>query len=174
MRIATEQPGVALRPWTAEDLPTLCRNVNSRAVWRNLTDPTPPPYTEDVIKDWIATVTTPSRSTYLAIEVEGESAGAIAIEAFEGISCRTGNFGYWLAEAYWGRGIATAAVRAMVTFAAEHLSFARLEAVVFAWNPPSMRVLEKSGFVREGVLRRSVFKDGEIIDKIMYAHLIGT
>ena len=34
-----------------------------------------------------------------------------------------------------------------------------------------MRVLEKSGFVREGVLKRSVFKDGQLIDSIMYARV---
>jgi RimJ/RimL family protein N-acetyltransferase len=34
-----------------------------------------------------------------------------------------------------------------------------------------MRVLEKSGFVREGVLRRSVEKDGQIIDAVVYARL---
>ena len=48
---------------------------------------------------------------------------------------------------------------------------ARLEAPVFEWNAASMRVLEKCGFTKEGVLRRSVFKDGEIIDSVMYARV---
>ncbi|SEA20235.1 GNAT family N-acetyltransferase [Variovorax sp. YR216] len=47
------------------------------------------------------------------------------------------------------------------------------EASVFEWNPASMRVLEKVGFTREGVLRRSVFKDGRRIDSVMYAMLRG-
>ena len=51
-------------------------------------------------------------------------------------------------------------------------SFRRLEAPVFAWNPASMRVLEKSGFVREATLRQSVTKDGELIDSVLYAHYI--
>jgi RimJ/RimL family protein N-acetyltransferase len=45
----------------------------------------------------------------------------------------------------------------------------RLEAAVFAWNPASMRVLEHCGFEREGVSRASVFKDGELIDRVVYA-----
>lgn len=45
----------------------------------------------------------------------------------------------------------------------------RLQAPEFAWNPASVRVLEKVGFVREGVLRRSVTKDGALIDSVMYA-----
>ncbi len=43
------------------------------------------------------------------------------------------------------------------------------DAAVFARNPQSMRVLEKVGFVREGIRRRSVFKDGQLIDSVMYA-----
>ena len=82
---------------------------------------------------------------------------------------RTATFGYWLGQAHWGKGIATAAARALKehALAGEHLK--RLEAAVFEWNPASMRVLEKAGFVREGVLRKSVFKDGQLIDQVMYA-----
>jgi RimJ/RimL family protein N-acetyltransferase len=49
--------------------------------------------------------------------------------------------------------------------------FTRLEAPVFSWNLASMRVLEKVGFVREGILRRSVFKDGQFTDSVMYAQV---
>jgi RimJ/RimL family protein N-acetyltransferase len=45
----------------------------------------------------------------------------------------------------------------------------RLEAPVFAWNPASMRVLEKCGYAKEGVMRKSVVKDGEVIDSVLYA-----
>ncbi len=57
----------------------------------------------------------------------------------------------------------------MAEYARLNLPFARLEAGVFGWNTPSMSVLEKVGFVREGILKRSVFKDGELIDRVMYA-----
>ena len=63
------------------------------------------------------------------------------------------------------------AVRAIVAHATGALGFARLEAPVFAWNPASMRVLEKCGFDREAVMRKSVFKDGELIDSVLYAKL---
>ena len=59
----------------------------------------------------------------------------------------------------------------MASYAFSSLPLARLEAPVFAWNPASMRVLEKSGFAKEGVLRQSVFKDGELIDSVLYARL---
>jgi len=63
----------------------------------------------------------------------------------------------------------TAAVRFTAEYVFEHFDVVRLEASVFEWNPGSMRVLEKSGFVREGVLRRSVLKDGHVIDSVLYA-----
>jgi RimJ/RimL family protein N-acetyltransferase len=65
----------------------------------------------------------------------------------------------------------TAAVRGTVEFIFGHSDLLRLEAPVFEWNPPSMRVLEKCGFIREGVLRRSIEKDGQIIDAVLYARL---
>ena len=73
---------------------------------------------------------------------------------------------------YWGRGIATAAVSRVAPYALEHFGLARLESPVFEWNPASMRVLEKCGFQREGVLRRSIVKDGELIDQAIYARVI--
>ena len=53
------------------------------------------------------------------------------------------------------------------------MPLARLQAPVFAWNPASMRVLEKVGFHREAVLRKSVFKDGQLIDSVLYALILG-
>ncbi len=84
---------------------------------------------------------------------------------------KSARFGYWLGEPWWGRGIMTAAAKATADFVLAHYDFVRLEAAVFAWNPASMRVLEKAGFEREGVLRQSVWKDGRIADAVLYARL---
>src|SRR5690606_8588626 len=99
-----------------------------------------------------------------AIEVDGEAVGGVGAEPGVGVDALSAHFGYWLGRAYWGRGIMTAACRAVAEHLLTQFDLVRLEARVFAWNPASMRVLEKSGFEREGVLRRSVFKDGELID----------
>ena len=110
-----------------------------------------------------------SEPTNWAIEVNGKVAGGIGVDLGEGVFARSAHFGYWLGEPYWGHGIGTVAVRAASEYALDHFGLARLEAPVFAWNPASMRVLEKSGFVREGILRKSVFKDGQLIDQVLYA-----
>ena len=57
------------------------------------------------------------------------------------------------ALAAWGRGIASAALQGFTTYAFDAFALERIFAQVFAWNPASMRVLEKAGYRREGVLR---------------------
>ncbi|KAF8684406.1 hypothetical protein HU200_044299 [Digitaria exilis] len=78
--------------------------------------------------------------------------------------------GYRVARAQWGRGVATRAVRA----AAEDVFAAwpwlrRLEAVADVENPASQRVLEKAGFVREGVLRKYIVLKGRPRDMVMFS-----
>lgn len=107
-----------------------------------------------------------------AIEFSGETVGGIGAMAGEGISHQTAQFGYWLGESFWGKGIATASARALTAFLESEHAFARLEAPVFIWNPASMRVLEKVGFIRESIRPNSVTKDGCLIDSVMYAYLI--
>jgi len=169
MLLPTDLPGCHLRSWKTEDKPALIRNANNRKIWRNLTEIFPHPYTEADAEYWLSFANQATASIHLAIELDGEAVGGIGVIAGEGIACHTGHFGYWLGEAHWGKGVATAAARAMVAHAFSRSQFARLEAPVFEWNPPSMRVLEKVGFVREGVLKRNVFKDGQLVDSVMYA-----
>jgi RimJ/RimL family protein N-acetyltransferase len=126
-------------------------------------------YTEADADHWLSVASIPGPSIRLAIELNGQAVGGIGVIAGEGVGRYTGRFGYWLGESVWGRGVATAAARAAAAHALAQRQFARLEAAVFSWNPPSMRVLEKMGFIREGVLRKSVFKDGQLIDSVMYA-----
>ena len=85
---------------------------------------------------------------------------------------RSAEIGYWLGEPFWGRGIATAALRALTDYAFANHDIVRLDAGVFEWNPASMRVLEKVGYVLEGRLRKSVTKDGQTIDGFLYAKVL--
>jgi ribosomal-protein-alanine N-acetyltransferase len=160
-----------VRNWAAHDKESLLRFADNRSVWRNLTHRFPHPYTEADADSWLALQARAVVSTNWTIEVDGLAAGGIGVEPGEGVYIRSARFGYWLGEPFWGRGIMTAAVRATVDYVFAHLELVRLEAPVFEWNPPSMRVLEKCGFVREGVLRQSIFKDGELIDAVLYARL---
>ena len=168
MELRTDLDSCILRPWAASDTESLVRFANNRAVWRNLLDSFPHPYSRADAEYWIAH-TRANHGLHFAIQSGGEAVGGIGIVPQSDVAIRTAHFGYWLAEHAWGKGIATAAARAMARYAFEAFPLARLEAPVFAWNPASMRVLEKCGFLREGALRHSVFKDGQLIDSVLYA-----
>lgn len=160
-----------VRDWTAGDRESLVRLANNRNIWRNLTHRFPHPYTEADAYAWLSFLARMPESTHWAIEVDASAVGGIGVMLGEGVYEKSGDFGYWLGEPYWGRGIMTAAVRATSAYALSRFGLVRLEARVFAWNPASMRVLEKCGFVREGVLQSSVFKDGEVVDSVLYARV---
>lgn len=158
-----------IRDWQFSDEAALVAVANNRNIWRNLHDRFPYPYTQADARYWFSLLVEMPEPTYWAIEMKGVAIGGIGVDLGEGIFAKSGRFGYWLGEQYWGRGIMSEAVRLTSDHALNHFDLTRLEASVFAWNPPSMRVLEKAGFVREGVLRRSVFKDNQLIDLVLYA-----
>ena len=61
--------------------------------------------------------------------------------------------GYWLGEAYWGRGIVTEALVLVTRARVRTANLLRLFALPFADNVGSIRVLEKAGYVREAILQ---------------------
>jgi len=159
-----------LRPWRLDDAEPIAKYANNRNIWRNLRDRFPHPYSLQDAHDFLAgrveigsslgVQRAPTIETSFAIEVDGEAAGSIGLLLNDDIHRGTAELGYWLAEPHWGRGIATEAARAMVAYGFEHLELRRIEAVVFAWNPASARVLEKTGLTLEARLRKQVIKDG--------------
>lgn len=171
--ITTELPHCTLRPWQADDLPALLHHANNRAVWLNMADIFPHPYTQADGEFWLSIAGQAGPNLNLSIVVDGQAAGGIGLMAGEGNFRHTALVGYWLGQDHWGRGVATAALSALVAHAWAELPFERLEARVFAWNPASMRVLEKAGFSREGLHPRSITKDGQVIDSVMYGCVRG-
>lgn len=166
MRIAT--PSATLRSWHEGDIPALVKYAASSRIAAMLRDGFPHPYTEADARRFIALAAEPSGNLLLAIEVDGEAVGGIGIHRFSDVYRRTAEIGYWLAEPFWGRGIATDAVRAIVPVAFEQYDIVRLQAIPFSSNPASMRVLEKSGFSREAVHRQAVTKNGLTLDEVVY------
>jgi len=160
-----------LRPWRADDAPALARNANDREVWRNMRDAFPHPYTLREAHAWLETALGTRPVRLFAIDCEGEAVGGIGIGVFTDVYRRTGEIGYWLAQKHWNRGIVSEAVGAITTYAFGALDLERVQSGVFAWNPASMRVLEKCGYEREGVQRRAAFKDGRFVDLVLYARL---
>jgi RimJ/RimL family protein N-acetyltransferase len=162
---------VVIRPWRDSDQADLVAAAADRRIWRNLDERFPHPYTPADADWWIAHASADGDTLNLAIEIDGRAAGGIGVRPGPGVRDRTGVLGYWLGAAHWGRGIASATVAAFADAVLASERYVRLEATVFAWNPASMRVLEKCGFTREGVLRAAVWKDDALIDAVMYARI---
>ena len=158
-----------IRNWAPSDKAALVRFANNRNIWRNLSHRFPHPYTDADADWWFSFLAGMPEPTLWAIEVDGLAVGSIGVLLGEGIYGKSAEFGYWLAEPYWGRGIMTDAVKTASRYAMDRFDLIRLESPVFEWNPASMRVLEKCGFEREGVLRASAVKDGQVIDRVLYA-----
>ncbi|HOV04003.1 MAG TPA: GNAT family protein [Hyphomicrobiales bacterium] len=79
--------------------------------------------------------------------------------------------GYWMGSRFAGRGLMSAAVRALQPFAFGRLGLHRIEAACLPGNAASQALLEKVGFVREGYARRYLCIDGEWQDHLLYACL---
>ena len=158
-----------LRAWQPGDEESLVSHANNRTIWRNLRDAFPHPYTSADAKRWIETANPTTPVTNFAIVVNGEAAGAIGLLLKEDVFRRSAEIGYWLGEEFWGRGIVTEAVRAMTDYAFNNFDLCRVYAGVFEWNPASMRVLERAGYEFECRMKKSVTKDGETIDELIYA-----
>jgi RimJ/RimL family protein N-acetyltransferase len=81
---------------------------------------------------------------------------------------KTAEIGYWIAEPYWGRGIATEAVRLLKHYAFASFDILRLQAEVFQHNTASMRVLQKNGFMQEAIHHRAVIKNGVLMNNHLW------
>jgi ribosomal-protein-alanine N-acetyltransferase len=85
---------------------------------------------------------------------------------------RRAEAGYDLARAYWGQGIASEALRAIIRFGFDQLNLNRIYARTIADNHESVRLLERIGFQREGTARKHSWEDdGTFHDSAMYGLL---
>ncbi len=158
-----------LRPWRQSDLVSLVENANSRAIWLNLRDLFPFPYREEDGRRWLEYATGLDPALHFAIQRDGVAVGGAGVMPGKDVERISGEVGYWLGEAHWGRGLATAGVRELVTYAFTVLALRRVFAVPFARNTASVRVLEKVGFRREGLLVESAVKNGKLESQVIYA-----
>jgi ribosomal-protein-alanine N-acetyltransferase len=157
-----------LRPLRREDAPAIARHANNPNVAMHLRDRFPHPYsTGDALSFFEYAAQTPAECV-ACIDLGGEAAGAIGLQFRTDIERCSAELGYWLGEPFWGRGIATAAIRCFLSWAMPRFELTRAYAEVFADNPASARVLEKAGFVRVGMLRKAAIKHGSYHDYVLY------
>jgi ribosomal-protein-alanine N-acetyltransferase len=158
-----------VRAWQTSDAASLVEHANNINVAKYLRDRFPHPYTNRDAKDFLRHATARVDAGNLAIEFGGAAVGGIGFVPGTDVERFSAEIGYWLGEAFWGRGIATEALELVTGHAFAELKFLRLFALPFADNSGSIRVLEKAGYVREGLLRSSSVKNGFVKDQVMYA-----
>lgn len=157
-----------LRPWKTDDLESLVKYANNWNIAKYLTDQFPHPYTKESGEKFIEYASKGVPTNIFAIVINKEACGGIGIHPQNDIYKKNAELGYWLAEPYWGKGIATKAIAEMVRYAFANFDIDRIFAKPFGSNAGSQRVLEKNGFILEGRFRKTIYKNGAYEDELVY------
>jgi RimJ/RimL family protein N-acetyltransferase len=113
-----------------------------------------------------------SRAGFAILSPDDEFLGMVAIVDLD-LAGRQGEIGYIVASAARGRGIAGRALRLVSAWALGELGLERVELRISSDNEPSLRVAERLGFVRDGVLRSLHLKEDVRSDMAVYSLLRG-
>jgi RimJ/RimL family protein N-acetyltransferase len=131
-----------------------------------------PDYTLQEAEEWIATHAEGRASgthyQFAIVEREERFLGGCGLSEVNTVH-RLANLGYWVRSSATGRGVAPAAVRALVDWAFRETEIIRLEIVAAVDNRRSQRVALKAGALREGVLRDRLVLHGRAHDAVMHS-----
>ena len=131
----------------------------------------PYPYTHEDADRWLRFVNQTTRkhgeTRQFAIRCGKELAGGFEFRHLH--PGHKGEIGYWLGSPFRGRGMMTEVVGAACRYARERWSLERIEAFVYLHNHASIRVLERNGFCREGLLKKFYRKNDALLDGLLLA-----
>ena len=162
---------ISLRPWTIADASILTTYFNNINIWKNLRDYIPHPYILKDAEEFITGQAAIDPALNLAILNAQEIVGGIGIILQEDVYKMNVELGYWIAEPFWGQGIATIAVGLMTEYVFNTFAINRVVAEVFDYNKASMRVLEKNGYYLESVRRKGILKNDLLADDFVWVKL---
>ncbi|HDN79985.1 MAG: N-acetyltransferase [Chloroflexi bacterium] len=161
---------VRLRAPEREDLPLFVRWLNDTEVTRYLTLYWPLSMAEE--EQWFENLLKRENDRVFVIETEeGKPIGNMGLHNIDWKN-RKAVLGIFIGEKdYWGKGYGTDAIKTLLRFAFEELNLNRVELRVFEFNTRAIRCYEKCGFVTEGRLRQSLFRNGRYHDELVMAVL---
>lgn len=169
--ILSENKRFILRTIQKSDELDIVKNINDKTISRN-TAAIPYPYELKDARNWINKCLKEQKkkepeafSFYIVID--DEVVGCIGLHNIR--KEHKAEIGYWLSRRYWGKGIMSEALKIVTGFGLKKLKLKRIYAGAYVFNLPSMRVLEKNGYKLEGIMRKSVKKNGKFFDKYLYA-----
>ncbi len=160
---------VRLRGLQPDDAPALREQADNLAVWRNLLEGFPHPYTLADAEAWCSGAWRQGGWVW-GIEHEGAVIGCIGLRPESGWLRCNAEVGYWIGQPFWRRGITTEALRLVTAWAwAERAELSRIYAPIFAWNEGSQAVARSAGYALEARWPQSAFKAGQLIDRVVWA-----
>ena len=135
-----------------------------------LSDRLPNPYTEADADWWLGMVSENEgkEGVWRSIWADGELVGSISVERKDEGGKTIGEIGYMILTLWWSQGIGTEAVSQICEIAFRELELQQIIGQVFPENVASARVLEKNGFLMEGMLAGAIMKQGKVMDLIAY------
>ena len=162
-----------LRELVVGDAASLQRYADDKAVWLNLFEGFPSPYTLADATAWCeGSSRSPALGLVWGIELEGNVIGCISVRQDKGWLRCSAEVGYWIGRPFWQRGITSAALKIVCGWAWESLpELTRIYAPIFARNAGSQAVAKSCGFEQEGVFKQSAIKAGKVIDRTQWALL---
>ncbi len=161
---------IQLRKLHISDAPKIALMLNNKKIWDQLRDYIPFPYTEKDGEEFIAFVhSQSSQQVFGILNKEDELCGVVGLVVQSGIYRISAEIGYWLGEDYWGQGIMSKAVELITNYGFDELKLERIYTSVFEFNKASIRILEKNGYEKEGVFKKALIKNGNIVDEHRFA-----
>lgn len=144
---------------------------NNQKIWDNGYDKVPNPFTLKDATEFITFQLNKTPAQRKLIYWNNQFVGEIGITPHQDVFRLGAEMGYFIGEPFWGKGIATEAIRLMTNYAFTTFQLIRIEAGVFDFNKASMRVLEKNNFYLESIKRQAVFKNRVILDDYIWVKL---
>ncbi len=110
--------------------------------------------------------------TYFLVSRQNDNPiGGISISNIRYGVARSCIIGYWMGREHAGKGYMQMSVLAVSNYVFEELGLCRIEAACLPNNKPSSQLLENTGFVREGIVRKYLEINGERRDHVLYSLL---
>ena len=169
-----ETENLILRELTLDDLPFYFSHFNKHEIVMGIAFPGPATmdaaraeFEKNILDDWR---TDSGLRWGIIYKPEGSLVGTCGIYEWDHPS-RRAEIGYDLEPTYWGRGIMTEAVKAMIRHGFTEMGLNRIQAIIDYANDRSMRLVERLGFKQEGVLRQRSYFNGEFRNDIIFCLL---
>lgn len=173
MILVTTNPEIILRSYSLQDVDALTSIADNRNIWLNVRDSFPYPYGTEDAKKFITMCMEKAPETLFAIEYQNILAGSIGLHLQQDVYRHSAELGYFVGEPFWNKAIASVSVHRMLQYGFEILHLHRIFASVYEHNKASMNVLEKNGFLLEGIKKQAVVKNKKYIDEYFYGKLNG-